>query len=251
MHRAESQRGFTLTEVLMAVGILGVGLTMVASIFPVAVDQSRLSRDQTCAALCARSGAAMMRIRRADILSQLRDRLDIIQDVSAAPWAGQILDNTVTIYDPEWFLYRTGSPRTYEAAQTWTSAGHYAYRIFSGRTSQSGPHRVVIAVCKTSGAEEENPAFDRDNLAQIYWFNYNTPPPNAGQYVLNATARRTMAYLLDYVEDRYDRTNKTGYLACGQPYLLHAGSATIPPDPGFAFWFLPGVIAVYHTYLGE
>ena len=41
---------FTLTEMLMAAGILGIGLTMVASIFPVAVDQSRRSRDLTMAA---------------------------------------------------------------------------------------------------------------------------------------------------------------------------------------------------------
>ncbi|MCX5685637.1 MAG: prepilin-type N-terminal cleavage/methylation domain-containing protein, partial [Planctomycetota bacterium] len=39
-------RGFSLTEILMAVGILGIGLTMVASIFPVAVDQTRRANHQ-------------------------------------------------------------------------------------------------------------------------------------------------------------------------------------------------------------
>ncbi len=34
----DTQRAFTLVEVLLAVFILGVGLTMVACIFPVAAD---------------------------------------------------------------------------------------------------------------------------------------------------------------------------------------------------------------------
>jgi len=36
----KARAGFSLMEILMAVGILGVGMTMVASVFPVAVDQS-------------------------------------------------------------------------------------------------------------------------------------------------------------------------------------------------------------------
>jgi prepilin-type N-terminal cleavage/methylation domain-containing protein len=59
-----SRRGFSLTEILMAVGILGVGMTMVASIFPVAVDQTRRANDTTMAALCARSIAATIRANR-------------------------------------------------------------------------------------------------------------------------------------------------------------------------------------------
>jgi len=54
-------RGFTLTEILMAVGILGVGLSMIAAVFPIAVDQDRRGRESTMAALCARSVVASMR----------------------------------------------------------------------------------------------------------------------------------------------------------------------------------------------
>jgi len=65
-------RGFSLTEILMAVGILGIGMTMVASIFPVAVDQTRRANDSTMAALCARSMAATIRAKRAEFVNAHR-----------------------------------------------------------------------------------------------------------------------------------------------------------------------------------
>lgn len=68
-----SRSGFSLTEILMAVGILGVGMTMVASIFPVAVDQTRRANDTTMAALCARSAAAVMRARRSHFVNTHRE----------------------------------------------------------------------------------------------------------------------------------------------------------------------------------
>jgi prepilin-type N-terminal cleavage/methylation domain-containing protein len=68
-----SRRGFSLTEILMAVGILGIGLTMVASIFPVAVDQTRRANESTMAALCARSAAATIRATRTSFVNAHRN----------------------------------------------------------------------------------------------------------------------------------------------------------------------------------
>lgn len=62
------RRGFSLTEILMAVGILGIGMTMVASIYPVAIDQTRRGTDATMAALCARSMAALIRAKRTEFV---------------------------------------------------------------------------------------------------------------------------------------------------------------------------------------
>lgn len=51
------RRGFSFTEVLFAVMILGVGFIMVAAIFPVAIQQSRTTAEETTAAAVARGGA--------------------------------------------------------------------------------------------------------------------------------------------------------------------------------------------------
>jgi prepilin-type N-terminal cleavage/methylation domain-containing protein len=47
------QRGFSFTEILFAVVVLGIGFIMVAAIFPVAIQQSKLSGEQTSSTLIA------------------------------------------------------------------------------------------------------------------------------------------------------------------------------------------------------
>ena len=50
-------RGFSFTEVLFAVMILGIGFIMVAAIFPVAIQQARNSSEETTAAAVSRGAA--------------------------------------------------------------------------------------------------------------------------------------------------------------------------------------------------
>ncbi len=53
MHTRSSRRGFTLAEILIALGILGVGLTMTAMLFPVGIKQAEDSaRASNGALLC-------------------------------------------------------------------------------------------------------------------------------------------------------------------------------------------------------
>ena len=49
--------GFSFTEVLFAVMILGIGFIMVAAIFPVAIQQARTSTEETTGAAVSRGGA--------------------------------------------------------------------------------------------------------------------------------------------------------------------------------------------------
>jgi prepilin-type N-terminal cleavage/methylation domain-containing protein len=54
------RRGFTFTEVLFAVVILGVGFIMLAAIFPVALSQTRQSADESSGAEAASSAMAQV-----------------------------------------------------------------------------------------------------------------------------------------------------------------------------------------------
>jgi prepilin-type N-terminal cleavage/methylation domain-containing protein len=54
------RRGFSFTEVLFAVMILGIGFIMVAAIFPVAIQQSRTTSEETTGAAVARGAAAVL-----------------------------------------------------------------------------------------------------------------------------------------------------------------------------------------------
>jgi type II secretory pathway pseudopilin PulG len=48
--------GFSFTEVLFAVMILGIGFIMIAAIFPVALTQTKLTNEETAAAMQTRGG---------------------------------------------------------------------------------------------------------------------------------------------------------------------------------------------------
>jgi type II secretory pathway pseudopilin PulG len=60
VHRMPVRRGFSFAEVMFAVIILGIGFIMVAAIFPVAIQQTRLTVDESTAAGVARQAAAVL-----------------------------------------------------------------------------------------------------------------------------------------------------------------------------------------------
>jgi prepilin-type N-terminal cleavage/methylation domain-containing protein len=53
-------RGFTFTEILFAVLILGIGFILIAAIFPVAIRQTQTSGEETVAATIAKEGVAYL-----------------------------------------------------------------------------------------------------------------------------------------------------------------------------------------------
>jgi prepilin-type N-terminal cleavage/methylation domain-containing protein len=60
-HRSSlRRRGFSFTEVMFAVIILGIGFIMVAAIFPVAIQQTRLTVDESAAASVARQATSVL-----------------------------------------------------------------------------------------------------------------------------------------------------------------------------------------------
>jgi len=166
-HTRRSPRGFSLTEILMAVGILGIGLSMVATIFPVAVDQTRRATDSTMSALCARSVAAMMRANRGNFVNAHRtyfnqlfadaaktnDRerpaefavVQNVADLNTTKWnpgivwglntTEFIIAKDMRVYNPNMFLYEAGrrylteSPVTDPFWPQW-NAGNYVPVIY-------------------------------------------------------------------------------------------------------------------------
>jgi len=155
--------GFTLIEMLMAAGILGIGLTMVASIFPVAVDQSRRSRDQTMAALCARSVLAQTRADQNAIYGVLRSQTADFVELSS------------------------------------TAVGNYVARRFATQTSTGGPWRIAIFVCRSIG-RGPNPVDDDLWANAVNPTPGKPPPPGPGTYVVEGWRNGAIGHLVDYVE---------------------------------------------------
>jgi len=230
--------GYTLTEILMAVGVLGVGMTMVASVFPVAVDQSRRSTDTTMAALSARSTAANLRANRENIIQWCREGDPQFRDGATrhtcyVPTPSQRgsgvglppgLPKEQRIYDPASFLYdgaETGSGsakvvREYRVGEEryglW-SAGAYSTAVFATpidptpRTSPNvseGPWRITIVVFKGRGQAPEPDNLDEDPNNDT---TFQDNPVRVGEYVLyynpntNANSRGEAFKVEKYVSE--------------------------------------------------
>ncbi|MFA5251692.1 MAG: prepilin-type N-terminal cleavage/methylation domain-containing protein [Phycisphaerae bacterium] len=72
-----SNSGFSLTEVLIAVGILAVGMVFVAGVFPAAIYLTTIATERTIAAVAADEAFAKIRIYAVGDLSITTDDVDI------------------------------------------------------------------------------------------------------------------------------------------------------------------------------
>jgi prepilin-type N-terminal cleavage/methylation domain-containing protein len=61
-HKTQDAKGFSLTEVLLAVGILAVGMLFIASVFPVSVYFTTVATERTIAPIVADEAFAKSRI---------------------------------------------------------------------------------------------------------------------------------------------------------------------------------------------
>jgi prepilin-type N-terminal cleavage/methylation domain-containing protein len=100
MNNKQKNRGFSLTEVLIAVGILSVGMAFVAGVFPAGIYLTTIATERTIAAVAADEAFAKIRI------------YDV--NLASAPWpssvppAVQCVDfNEVSsvVIDPNEFAY--------------------------------------------------------------------------------------------------------------------------------------------------
>jgi len=214
----KARAGFSLTEILMAVGILGIGMTMVASVFPVAVDQSRRSTDLTMAALSARSVAAILRARRRDATPWFRTNTTIAPAEASGlatpktspPLGTTTLPYEVASYNPASFLYDDSvkdalggsggttspkSPREYSNSLIgmygmW-NMGSYVPVVFATPINpdpdstdpgkpRHGPWRVTILIYKSRG---DRPGYLNQNPSSLWVWRQN--PGERGSYVMD------------------------------------------------------------------
>jgi type II secretory pathway pseudopilin PulG len=99
--------GFTLTEVMFAVITLGIGLIMIAAVFPVAIQQRKLTGEETTAAGSAATGMQVM-AQIGAIPGTLPPNGNVVQALPATTWQ-LVRGNLVSTTDPRvaWVpLYR-------------------------------------------------------------------------------------------------------------------------------------------------
>lgn len=80
--RARASCAFTLVEVLIAIAILGVGITMAAALFPTAIKQNQRSANDTIGMIVAKNALAVVK---AKVTATAATLADNFQDIGTAP----------------------------------------------------------------------------------------------------------------------------------------------------------------------
>ena len=292
MNRARCQRdGFTLTEILMAVGVLTIGLTMVATVFPVAIDQNRRSYDLTQASLCARNVAATMRLKRSEVLKMIRgttDNTKVVQVANVPLNNVTALPEKLIDYDPKWFLYNiqtdttkgTSWDRTYENVVSHTAtvpdwnAGQFRPRVYIARVpvvatgttaplwAARGPYRVSIVVFRSRGRDPGTSmaAGTADSVVagdyvvdMTMLLTQATPTPTAA-----TVTSRGEAYLVDHVDGTRYVVATAGLTqtttAPGTTYGktdFQTGTGPATTAGQFGAEGQHGAVIAFHTFFGD
>ena len=143
--------GFSLTEVLLAVGTLAVGMVFVAGVFPAAILLNTQAAERTIAATVADEAFAKVRIIAANPNWRIRAgefEVNQLQDFELLT-NGIRLGGGGTAIDPDEFVYPSADiPRT--------SRQYYWSAVC--RAAGVSRVQVTIFVCRRTGADRIEPA---------------------------------------------------------------------------------------------
>ena len=93
---ARRRTAFTLAEVMIAIGILGVGMAMVASVFPAAIKANRLSTNSTLGTIIYENGLAMAKLVFTADVPPYGSSADIWEVSNTALTRSKVIDEGIT-----------------------------------------------------------------------------------------------------------------------------------------------------------
>ncbi len=100
------QNGFSLTEVLIAVGVLSVGMVFIAGVFPVGIYLTTIAAEQTTAAVVADEAFAKVKLYAEGDPADPLDDIDLSQlDVNELEFFNKALDSLVVDMNEGEFFY--------------------------------------------------------------------------------------------------------------------------------------------------
>jgi type II secretory pathway pseudopilin PulG len=250
--------GFTFTEVLFAVILLGIGFIMLAGMFPVAIQQTRTTAEETAATTSAqRAVRQISAVATRDNFSPSANARRIEDSVWLA-LAGGMVDEKNPQYG--WVpLYRRESgdryaqliiislqarheggvfdPAVHFARQGGTAAVEPRGIEFRVTPQTSGLHHVAIIAGSNRGAVGEGAHVVHRRTGKYFRLGARVGSP--GQF----TWEMAPGHNLSHADvDNWNSTDPEGGLVVGRPYAN-------PADPSWGFEGNPMDIGLYSTFI--
>lgn len=128
MNNEQRKNGFSLTEVLLAVGVLAIGMLFVAGVFPVGIHFTTIATERTIAAVAADEAFAKIRLYGVNASELAYNQLTPLEDPNV----------TLKIINPEEFAYPSTSP---------DPTKHYCWSALCRRI-EGNLVQVTVFVCR-------------------------------------------------------------------------------------------------------
>jgi len=174
MNRRRRQNGFSIAEILIAVGILTVAMLFIAGVFPVGIRFMQVSADRTTAAFVASEAFAKVQLYAGRVDPQLDSELRFTEARDFNDWFDDVDSSDDYVIDANTFSYPTDDSISFDDK-------HYCWSAILRRT-EGRDVQVTVFVSRKAGAAAkyylpDYSSFGTDGYASISDANDRLPHP--------------------------------------------------------------------------
>jgi prepilin-type N-terminal cleavage/methylation domain-containing protein len=219
MTRYIRQKGFSLTEVLMAAGVLAIGLTLIAMAFPVGVKLTSVTTEQTIADAAYGEAVANMHL----YADSLPAGFNLAQ-TPTIPATGSCVDFTGDL------SALSGNVRFYPSLVPMPEEKRYCWSILVRRTDpNTNELQTTVFVCRIQGMNAKHYDMDAPPNPYVTSYNKDNPWPVPVKVMVNYTAFGKMITVRPNTQ--FDDTGKT-LTAC---HFFTEGCMIIEDKTGYLY----------------
>lgn len=155
MNNEQQKKGFSLTEVLLAIGTLAIGMLFIAGVFPVGIHFTTIATERTIAAVAADEAFAKIKLYGNYI------ELGDLKDNELTVFNKNVLLPGIDIEDDE-FTYPSNENADISQKQYCWSALCRLTEEYNPSNNPNPPVQVTVFVCRKTGAGLRYPEDDLD-----------------------------------------------------------------------------------------
>jgi type II secretory pathway pseudopilin PulG len=216
------RKGFSFAEVMFAVIVLGIGFIMIAAIFPVAIQQSKATNDETTAAATAKTVISSLQ----DVLSNgtptSASDLPALTPITGFSVGAHVFGQVYSLRDPQPGTATTFPPlngQPISPAPAWV-ADQLWNKAKGNLISSTDPRFACVVLYRRDGTVQPNPSGPGNIL---------DPSPYVQIYVISTQVRNRSLY--DPATLAVDVATKTTPVPATPPVNLQARPVKVAITP--------------------